>query len=74
MKKIWVVLLVLAVAATLLLAACGGTEEETTTTIAPEPATAQGEPITSGDHRGLSAGYGQPVDARDQEDLRRGLQ
>jgi ribose transport system substrate-binding protein len=47
-KKLWVVVLVLAVAATLLLAACGGTEEETTTTIAPEPTTAQDDPITSG--------------------------
>jgi ribose transport system substrate-binding protein len=48
MKKIWIVLVVLAVAAAGMLAACGGTTEETTTTIAPEPATAQGEPITSG--------------------------
>ncbi len=47
MKKLWLVALVLAVAATLLLAACGGTTEETTTTVTV-PATAQGDPITSG--------------------------
>jgi ribose transport system substrate-binding protein len=53
MKRIWIVLMALAVATTLLVAACEGTDEvattdEVTTTITPEPATAQGEPITSG--------------------------
>ena len=51
MKKLWVVLLALAVVATLLTAACEGTAEETTTegaTTTTQPATAQGEPITSG--------------------------
>lgn len=49
MKKIWVVLTVIAVAATLVLAACGGTGGGvTTTTAAPEPATGQNAPITSG--------------------------